>query len=48
MAENNIENIVNDNHLEEENSFDFRNIIVIFILNWQWFLVSIIILKLQL
>ena len=40
MAENNIENIVSENQIEEENSFDFRTILVMFVLNWQWFALS--------
>lgn len=44
MADNSIEKIGTDNNIaEEENGFDIRTIIEIFILNWQWFALSTII-----
>ncbi|MCH5312327.1 MAG: polysaccharide biosynthesis tyrosine autokinase [Prevotella sp.] len=44
MIENNFDNnITTEKYIEEESGFDFRTIFVMFILNWQWFLVSIII-----
>lgn len=43
MTENNIENIGTENNIEEENSFDFRTILVTFLVNWQWFALSVFI-----
>jgi len=43
MVENNIDNIGMDNNVEEENSFNLRTIIEMFILNWQWFVLSVFI-----
>ncbi|NPD92631.1 GumC family protein [Xylanibacter muris] len=39
----NLENLESTSGVEEESLFDFRTIIAIFILNWQWFILSVFI-----
>ena len=47
MEENNkidkISNVESADLYQEENSFDFKAIITMFILNWQWFALSVFI-----
>lgn len=43
MADNNFDNIATENNFEEESSFDFRTLLMIFIINWKWFVVSLMI-----